>query len=522
MIRTCGLVCCIGILVCIVSCGFSSVREEGAIYIHMGGEPKTLNSIISNDASTTAINKYIEESLIQRNKDTLEFEPLLAESWIIYPDNMRFVFKLKKGIFWHDGVEFTADDLIFSYKIIMKKDTDDAFLKNYYQDINRVTKIDRYTVEFSYKTPYYRAFEMCGSIPILPKHVFEKGKEFNNHKNNRKPIGTGPYIFKEWKTGQKIVLERNEKYWGKKPAIRKIIFKIVHEQKVAFKMLKKEELDMMGLRPIQWTRQTSGSRFNNYFQKIKYDDQNYSYIGWNNARELFRDVRVRKALTMMIDREKISNKLFYGLSKVVSGPFYVNSPDYDVSVKPFAYNVKSALQLLKEAGWDDHDNDGILDKKGKKFVFVFTITSGSSSAERIGTIIKEDLSKIGIEMSIERYEWAVFQEKVFKKRDFDAMFGGWSLDLESDPYQLWHSSNIKSGDNFLSYLNPEIDYLCEKIRKTYNVNERRKLYHRFHRIIHEDQPCTFMFCHPDLVAVSRKFKNVKVHAKGLDLTEWTM
>jgi peptide/nickel transport system substrate-binding protein len=509
-------------LVFLGGCGFSSVREPGAIYIHLLGEPDSLNIMLSSDASQSEINQYIYESLARRNPDTLQFEPLLAEKWTASPDNMHFTFTLKKGIHWTDGPEFTVDDIIYSYKTMMDKDTDDAHLKVYYQDLSEVKKIDRYTVSFTFSKRYYRSFEICASMEILPKHIFDNGEKFNNHKNNRKPVGTGPYIFKEWITGQKIVLERNENYWGKKPDIRKIIFKLVSESNVAFKMLKKEELDFMSMRPIQWARQTSGIAFNSHFQKLKYFTPNYSYIGWNNARPPFNDKRVRRAMTMMINREMISSKLYYGLNKVVSGSFYINSDAYDQTIKPVPYDPQGAVKLMNEAGWLDHDHDGILDKDGKKFEFVFTISSGSASAERIGTIIKEDFAKQGIIMTIERYEWAVFQDKIGKNKNFDAMIGAWSLSFESDPYQLWHSSGIKSGSNFLSYSNPEIDELCDEIRLSSFPEVRKNLYRRFHHLIDEDQPCTFMFCTPSMVVVSKKFETVKVHAAGLDLSEWTV
>jgi peptide/nickel transport system substrate-binding protein len=276
----------------------------------------------------------------------------------------------------------------------------------------------------------------------------------------------------------------------------------------------------MSMRTIQWVRQTSGSLFNDHFQKLKYFTPNYSYIGWNNARAPFNDRRVRRAMTMMINREEISAKLYYGVVKVVSGPFYINSDANDQSIKPVPYDPQGAAALLKEAGWADHDHDGILDKDGKKFEFVFTIASGSTTGERVGTIMKEDLAKYGIVMTIERYEWAVFQDKIMKNRNYDSMIGAWSLGFESDPYQLWHSSGIKSGDNFLAYSNPEIDRLCDDIRTSSSSEERKKMYKRFHHIIDEDQPCTFMFCTPSMVALSKKFENVKVHASGLELTEW--
>ncbi|HEY1406337.1 MAG TPA: peptide-binding protein [Spirochaetota bacterium] len=510
------------ILMTLAGCGFSSVREPGAIYIHLAAEPGTLNPIISIDSSETTINTYIQENLIRRDNDTLDFVPQLAEKWDISSDKLGYTFYLKKGILWHDGVELTADDIIYSYRVIMDPTTDDASLRIYYQDVDQIRKIDKYTVYFHFRKQYYRALEICGGMQIIPKHIFDSNGSINNHPWNRHPIGTGPYIFKEWKTGQSITLVRNEKYWGKIPEIRKIVFRIVPENKVAFKMMKKGELDYMVIRPIQWTRQTSGWKFNSEFNKIKYYTPNFSYIGWNNAREPFNDKRVRRAMTMLVNREKLGKKLFYDLTINVSGPFYINGPDYDQTIKPLPYDPDGAKKLLAEAGWKDSDGDGYLDRNGKPFSFVMTLSSGSPSADRIATILKEDLSHVGIKMEIERYEWAVFLEKITKKK-FDATYLAWSLGFDSDPYQIWHSSSIdSSGSNNISYRNPKIDQLCDLIRLTYDVSKRREYYHEFHRIIAEDQPYTFMFCSPSLVTISKRFGNVKVHSAGLDLTEWTV
>lgn len=510
------------ILACISGCGFSSVREKGAIYMHLAAEPATLNPVISVDASESWINEYIQENLIRRDYDTLEFVPHLAEKWEISGDKLGYTFYIRKGIKWHDGVELTADDVIYSFKVIMYPKTDDSSLKVYYQDVDQIKKIDKYTVYFHLKKQYYRALEICGGMQILPKHLFDDGRSINNHPLNRSPVGTGPYKFVKWNTGQSIILERNEEYWGKKPQIRKIVFRIVPEQKVAFKMTKKGELDYMVVRPIQWERQTSGNRFNNEFMKIKYFMPNFSYIGWNNVREPFNDRNVRKALTMLINRDLIRRKMFYDLPINVSGPFYVNSSDNDKNIKPYPYDPHEAYKLLEKSGWKDSDGDGVLDKNGKKLIFTINIVSGNQAWDRISTIMKEDLQNNGIVMNIERYEWAVFLQKVDKK-NFDAVGLSWSLSVESDPYQLWHSSSINgNGSNFISYRNHEVDHLCDVIRLTYEKSKRVEYLHRMHRILHDDQPYTFLFCNPSLTVVNKRFGNVKVHATGLELTEWTV
>ena len=263
-------------------------------------------------------------------------------------------------------------------------------------------------------------------MTIIPEHIFNDGTDINSHKNNRFPLGTGPYRFEKWVTGSRISLVRNDNYYGKKPAINRIVFRVVPEANVALQMLKKGDLEVMGIRAIQWVRQTNSEKFKNSFYKFEYYTPNYSYIGWNARRKPFDDRRVRVAIGYFINRDDILKKLSFGLGKRVAGTFFIKSKYYNHSLVPRKYNHKKGRRLLAEAGWQDSDNDGWIDKDGKKFTFTFTISSGSKFAERLATIMKEDLSKAGIDMEINRFEWAVFVQKL-NKRDFDAVILRWSL-----------------------------------------------------------------------------------------------
>ncbi len=497
---------------------FIPEKDPCTIYMHLPAEPATLNPVTYTDAYSAAVFGYIYQSLIKRNLDTLEFEPHLAERWTVSPDGLRYRFYLKKGVLWTDGKEVTADDVVYSYRIIMDPKVASARLKVYYKEIKQVRKIDRYAVEFIMVRPYFLALSICGGLTVIPKHVFDDGTDFNTHRNSRFPLGTGPYRFMEWSTGKFIVLTRNETYHDRKPDIEKIFFKFVTEENIALQMLKKGDLDYMSIRPIQWVRQTDSEKFRENFYKLKYYLPNYRFIAWNN-RTIFSDRRVRTAMTHLINRRAILEKLYFGLGKIVTGNFYIHSHDYNTEIGPLEHDVEKGKKLLAEAGWADSDNDGYLDKNGKRFSFDFMIPSSTKMSERIATIIKEDFSKVGIELTISRYEWAVFLQKIHT-RDFDAAILGWSMGFESDPYQVWHSSQAENGSNLYGFKDPEADRIIEQARSELNDERRRRLYWRFHEILHEEQPCTFLFCTPELIVLSKRFENVKVHTAGLDLEEW--
>lgn len=486
---------------------------------NLTAEPGTLNPITATDAYASNINGYLYESLVKRDEKSLELVPELAESWDISEDHLTYTFRLKHGVKWHDGHPFTARDILFSFERIRDPKVDSAHLRNYYQDIEKLELLDDFTVRFRYRIPYFRALEFCGGIPIVPAHVFRVGDDFNQHPIGRAPMGTGPYRFLKWDTGKEIVILRNGDYWGERPHLDRIVFKIITDSTVGLQVLKQGALDLMSLRPIQWMRQTQSRRFQENFEKLKYYLPSYSYVGWNNRRPLFSDRRVRRAMTMLIDRETMLKKILFGLGTVVTGTFYVKSPEYNAAIQPYPYDPAGAVALLKSAGWEDHDGDGILDRDGTPFSFEFLISSSSKFGEQLATILQENLKQVGIRMEIRKLEWAVFIQRI-DERNFDACTMGWSLGWETDPYQLWHSSMTDKGSNFVGFKNEAADALMEEARKEFDAGKRRKLYHRFHEILHEEQPYTFLFTTEALVAVARRFENVNVYPMGLYPREW--
>jgi len=487
---------------------------------HLGSEPATLNPITARDAYESRINgNNIYESLVKRDNKSLEIVPQLAESWEISEDKLTFTFKIKKDIKWHDGKPFSSADVVFSFDKIMDPKVDSAQLKGYYQEIQKVEALDDYTVKFTYARPYFLALEFCGGMPIVPKHIFEKG-DFNKNPAGRHPIGTGPYKFSKWETGRQVVLVKNNEYWGEKPKINKIVFKIINDSNVAFQVLRKGELDFAGLTPIQWEKQSKTKKFEKIFDKYAYFRPNYSYIGWNLDRPFFSDKRVRKAMTHLVDKDLILEKILYNLGATVTNPFYIKSKEYDNTIKPIEFSPDKAKSLLNESGWIDSDSDGIRDKNGLRFEFEFLVPNGSDTSEKISTILKEEMDKVGILMNIRKIEWAVFVQRL-NERKFDAVTLSWSMGVESDPYQIWHSSQKSSGgSNFVGFKNAEADKIIEEARKEFNENKRIELYKKFANIVHDEQPYTFLFCGKSPVAVSNRFKDVNVYPLGLDFLEW--
>ena len=482
-------------------------------------EPANLNPLTSSDAYASSINALIFDTLIERDNETLKVKPRIAERWDISPDHLTYTFFLRKGVVFSDGQPLTAQDVKFTFDKVMDPTTDAAHLRNYFQDIASCEAVDDSTVRYTCKKPYFKHLTMIGGLEIVPKHVYGEG-DFNKHPNNRHPIGSGPYMIESWDTGMQMSLVRNEKFWKEKPHILKHAYKIITDANAAFQVLERQELDYMGLTPELFVNRASKPEFQAKFNTYKYFSSNYNYVGWNLRRPQFKDKMVRRALTMLLDRKLILDTIYYGLGKQVTGEAFVESPEYDATVQPWPFDPAQAKQLLDAAGWVDSDGDGIRDKDGAAFRFELLIRASSPEAEQIATVYQEELKRAGIQMSIHPLEWATFLQSV-DGRNFDAVILGWSIPpIEGDPYQVWHSSQAEKGSNFVGFINPEADKMMEDARLEFDEPKRFDLYHRFHAILHEEQPYTFLFCMQDLEAVDKRFHNVKVYKIGLDSREW--
>jgi len=508
------------IIVACSACHFRVERDYRDLVYHISSEPPTLNRLVHTDAVGAMIGSFIFDSLLEMNNETLEMEPRVVKRWEISSDHLQYTFYLRDDVYWQDGVKMTVDDVIYSYERVQDPKVDSASWRVYFKDVSNVERIDDYTVRFTYRFPYFRALMMLGGLPVVPKHIFDDGTEFNKHPQGRAPIGNGPFKFKEWKTGQHITLVKNENYWGKAPEIDGLVFRIITDSNVALQVLKKGEIDMSGLRPIQWVRQVATKNFDRRFNKYKYFNPNFSYIAWNQRRPYFKDRRVRTAMTMLVNRKEIVKQLYFDLPEIVVSNFYKFGPAYNNNIQPIQYNPGEAARLLDEAGWVDHDGDGVRDKDGVPFSFTF-MSTGSRTSEQISNILRENLKKVGIEMDIAKFEWTVFGKNLHD-RAFDATMLAWSIPTESDPYQLWHSTQAEEGSNFIGFVNKEADQLIEEARREFNVEKRRESYDRFQEIVHYEQPYTFLYISPSLVAIQKRFTNVKVYKLGVDVREWTV
>lgn len=504
-------------------------------------DTNNMNSLINNDATLSAIYSNAMDSLAERNYANIDkFEPQMAESWAISDDKMSYRIKLRKGILWHDfkdpvtgkewkDVEVTAEDFKFYVDTVKNEAVDCAPQRVYMQDLDRVEVINDHEFVVHWKKPYFLSLEMTLSLNPLPRHLYHAyegpfdGKKFNDdHERNRMLVGCGPYRFVKWEKGKRLIMKRFEKYYGRTlgtmPAIETLSFDVIQHPNTRLQALLSSELDRDALTPDQWINRTSTPAFapGGFLEKVKYPSMSYNYIGFNQNFELFKSRNVRIALSHLVDRNRIIKDVYFDLARPISGPFFIDSPSYDKTIAPYEFSVEKAKKILADDGWTLNPNDGIMEKDGKKLKFTLMYPNVQTTYQKMLPMIKEDMAKAGVQMELLPIEWTVLVQRLEKKK-FEACCLGWTSGLSPDPYQLWHSSQaeVDSSSNHIAFRNKRADELIEAIRVCFDTEERNRLYHEFHKLIHDEEPYIFLFSPYILGVWNKRYQNRRVFATGV-------
>jgi peptide/nickel transport system substrate-binding protein len=515
----------------------ASAQEDfarGGWYLeNFGTKIGRLTPLVSSDIYQTWVQNLVLEPLAQQDPYTLEWMPRLARRWEISEDGLVMTFHLRRNATFSDGVPVTADDVIFTFDWIRNPDVQADRTRSYLTALEKVEKLDDYTVRFTFKEPYYQNFAYAAGpdVAVMPKHFYEKytPTQFNEHVGLL--MGSGPYMVEggpeAWTPGNGVSLVRNPRYWGAEPTIEKIVYGEIESEDTQAVRFRNHEQDIFRATPDHYVRMINDPSVMEWATDQKHNSpyKGYSYIGWNQQREtggnrrstFFADKRVRQAMTLLIDRERMSQEIAEGLWTPASGPFDPAGPQSDPSVQPLPHDLQQAQSLLREAGFDDRNGDGIIEASdGRPFEFTLTYPGGSPIYEKIVLFLRDSFARGGIKMNAERVDWPVLIRRMNVK-DFDAVILGWSSTIESDPYQIFHSSQIEgTGDNRISYRNAELDKAIEEARRTMDLDKRLELWQQVHRILAEDQPYTFLFNRPNLYIMNGRIKNVEKSKVGLN------
>jgi peptide/nickel transport system substrate-binding protein len=486
---------------------YGDIMVEGSI-----GDASNLIPLLASDSTSHGIAGLVFNGLIKYDKD-MNVVGDLAESWEISGDGLVITFHLRKGVRWHDGRPFTAADVLYTYQVTVDPKTPTAYAGDFLK-VKKVEVLDDYTFRATYDKPFAPGL-MSWSVGILPKHLLA-GHEITTSPLGRHPIGTGPYKFKEWVTGQKIVLLSNPDYFEGRPYINGYILRIIPDTATMFLELRANGIDQMGLTPLQFTRQTENNLFRENFNKYRYLSFAYTYMGYNLKNPLFTDKRVRQAIAHAVNREEIIDGVLLGLGKPATGPYKPGTWAYNPDVRRYPYDPAKAKALLAEAGWRDANGDGILENNGRAFEFEIITNQGNEIRAKCAEIIQRRLAEVGIRVKIRVVEWAAFLNDFINKRKFDATILAWTIPMEPDLYDVWHSSKTGPEElNFISYKNAEVDALIVKARETFDQPLRKRCYDRIQEILAEEQPYLFLYVPDALPMIHARFRGVEVAPLGI-------
>ena len=495
------------------------------LVVHMEVEPTHLVSLLQPDFWAKRITSHnLFEALIRLDPRTYRYSGELASVFKVSEDGLTHTFYLRKGVKWHDGKPFSGEDVKVTLDRIMDpavraastRATLEPYIKSY-----TLLAPDRFEIQLKVRSPFFRV--ALANLDILPAHIIGKG-DLNEHPFLRKPVGTGPFKFASWKSGQHITLERWDGYWGAKPRLGKVIYKLVSDPAMALKLARKGEIDFVPrVRPAQWVQTVKKEQvFLHEFVRTRHYPPGITYIMFNHKRPIFSDVRVRRALAMLLDLDTVVGKIMHGIGKRVGPLYWFKDPHFAADIKPIPYDPEAAKGLLAQAGFADKDGDGVLERGGEPLRFTFLYVAASKSQQRWLTIYQQALRKAGVALEINPMDWAAYLERL-RTHDFDAAALGMRFTGPfSDLYEQLHSSQAADGQNYSSYANPDADRLMEQIRVEMDEKKRAVLSVALQRLLALEVALVPLFAEEEVGVVSRRVHGVYTSALWYQIRDWWM
>jgi peptide/nickel transport system substrate-binding protein len=491
----------------------------------------TITPLVSSDAYASEVQGYVLESLLTRDPDTLEWQGLIARDWEYSEDGMTIAFRMRPDVTFSDGTPLTARDVVFTYQFIMTDAIAAPRARAYLEKIEKVEALGDHEVAFTFAEPYFNSLQLAGGMEIMPRHFYEayldEPETFNRSRGLL--MGSGPYRLADprgWTPDQGLVeLERNPRYWGPvEPPFNRVVWRVIENDSARLTTFRNGDIDAYAARPREYQRLLDDAQLRERTLHYEYmsPTAGYAYIGWNQERggrpTRFADRRVRQAMSHLTNIDRIIAEIMLGYAEPAVSPFNPRSPQHDASLEPYPFDLQRAAALLHEAGYRTRNRDGILlDEEGRPFEFDLVFFQDNEDTRRIVLFLRDLYARAGILMRPRPTEWSVMLE-LLNRKDFDAITLGWTSGVETDIYQMFHSSQtVAGGDNFIGYRNPELDRLIDQARAEVDEDARMPLWQVAERILHEDQPYTFLMRRQTLAFIDRRISNLEITSLGLNM-----
>jgi len=490
----------------ILSAKARATNYGGVVKIGHSSKPDIINPILTSETISVTLMNLIFGHLVEFD-NSMRPIPSLARSWEVSEDGLVWTFFLREDVRFHDDHPLTAQDVEFTYSAIMNRGSASQRSEQY-DMVDRIETEGDYVFRVLLKHPFAPFLHRI-SRAIGPKHLLEN-TDLHDASFNRRPIGSGPFRLVDWSKDDTVTLEANKRYFRKgRPILDKLVFKTYPDRQAALQAISQGKMDIALNLAASDLAFVSRRRA---FRVYPVPAPSHYEIVFNLNDPIFGEVKVRKALDYAIDKDSIIKSQLKGYSRICTGPFGVDSWAYNPEVQPSRYDIESSRELLEQAGWRDSDGDGVLDKDGEPFEISLTIPNISDSLERIAVAIRAQLMKVGVKIKL-----VYADDAELYKTPFQAVLRMSITGADPDyTYRYWHS---KSGDfNLASYKNTFVDDLLELGRQTTDIEKRKAIYHRVHKIIHDDYPAIFLASGREFIGSNYRFRDARFPSMPYFLT----
>lgn len=496
--------------------GYSEPEQMGGTFVTAEtSDIQGLNPLLAEEVTTSAILGYIYDGLIGGDPRTGQPAPNgLADYWEIAPDGVTYTFYLNQDATWHDGVPVTSADVIFSMDALADPDTASAYAGAFNSAVASYRAIDDYTVEIVANEPLY-SFLYEISLWIVPQHIWGeipfadwKTHPITTGQDQAQVIGSGAFRLQEWTPGERITLVRNDDYYDKIPYIDEFVMQIWPDQTAVVNAFLNGEVDVTGLEPadVAAVEGTDGIEIETF------DTRSFTYIEYNLNPEmttLFQDQEVRQALFFAIDRQAIVDDILLGYATVAQGTQPVISYAYapEEATITYTFDPDQARALLAEAGWEDTNGDGTVDKDGQELAFELIYASGSPSSDQIVAYVQDAWADIGVSATPRSLEFSALIEATTTDIVWEMALYGFLWDATFIQDAMFGCDQYKTGFNDMMYCNPEVDEINDQAKRTFDEETRRNLLIAASNIVNEEAPIMVTTFSRGIVANNTRIHN---------------
>jgi peptide/nickel transport system substrate-binding protein len=499
--------------------GDDAPRRGGTVVIGAGSDLDHANPLVSVDGWTSEILRFaLFTPLVQYGPD-LDFEPYLAESWDMEGDTA-VVFRLRRDVAWHDGEPTTAKDVLFTFQ--RAKDPATGFANaDYFSHWIDGEVLDSFTVRFRIE-PHAEPLAGWPFTPVVPRHVLDTvpPERLRHTPFNRRPVGNGPFRFVSQRSNDRWVFEANPHFpdaLGGRPLLDRLVWRVIPDNTAQVTEIRVGTVDLV-LQPSPDQVERVAGRDD--IRAVIKPTRQYAFIAWNGRRPPLHDPRVRKALALAIDRERILAGIRKGYGELATGPIMPFHWAYDPDASPLPHDPERALALLTEAGIRDRTGDGRLQlPDGAPFRIEIRFPAGSDIRRDMTEAVRADLARIGVQVASRQVEaTTLFADITSTRRDFDAALLGWSGDFRLDLRDTFHSRSEARPYQFAGYANPEVDALLDQAVRVRDRADAIPLWRRVQEILNDEQPWTLLYYQTDALLVKERLQGVEMDIRGALLT----